>query len=129
MLNIKIITPLGLYKEAEIEALHVRSVEGEMTLLPNHIPVVAMLDTCKCRLRIQGEYEDYALAGGMLHLVNNEVRILTDAIEGQAEIDLERAQKAKERAERRLAKMDNATNMQRAEIALHKAINRINVHG
>ena len=60
---------------------------------------------------------------------NNEMRILTDAIEGRAEIDIERAKRAKERAEKRLAKQDERTNIKRAEVALAKAINRINVYG
>lgn len=129
MLSIKIITPLGLYLEGEVEAVHVKTVEGETTLLPNHIPLVAMLQTCKLQLRENGEYKDYALAGGMLHLLDNKVNILTDAIEGRTEIDVERARLAKERAERRLQKKDSDTNIKRAEIALAKAINRIHVYG
>ena len=60
---------------------------------------------------------------------DNEMRILTDAIEGREEIDIERAKRAKERAEARLAKRDNRTNIKRAEVALAKAINRIKVYG
>ena len=47
MIKIKIITPLGLYKEGEVGGVHVRTVEGETTILPNHMPIVAMLTTCK----------------------------------------------------------------------------------
>jgi len=129
MIHIKIITPLGLYTECDVEAVHVKTVEGEMTLLPHHTPLVAMLVTCKLQLMEHGEYKDYALAGGMLHMLNDQVNILTDAIEGREEIDIERANRAKERAQRRLAKKDSKTNIKRAEIALAKAINRINVYG
>lgn len=129
MLYIKIITPVGLYLEKEVEAVHVKTVEGETTLLPNHIPLVAMLETCKLQLRTNGEYTDYALAGGMLHLLENKVNILTDAIEGYSEIDIERARRAEQRARQRLEKKDTCTNMARAEIALSKAINRIQVYG
>lgn len=129
MIHIKIITPLGLYMEGDVEAIHVKTVEGETTLLPNHIPLVAMLETCKLQLREKGAYKDYALAGGMLHLLDNNANILTDAIEGREEIDLERAKQAKERAERRLQKVDSTTNVRRAEVALTKAINRIHVYG
>lgn len=129
MIHIKIITPLGLYMEGDVEAIHVKTVEGETTLLPNHIPLVAMLETCKLQLKEHGEYKDYALAGGMLHLLDNKANILSDAIEGREEIDVERATRAKERAERRLQKVDSKTNVKRAEIALAKAINRIHVYG
>lgn len=129
MIQIKIITPLGLYMEGNVEAVHLKTVEGERTILSNHIPLVAMLATCKCSLKENGVYHDYALAGGMLQMNNNEMRILTDAIEGKEEIDVERARRAKERAEKRLAKKEEQINQKRAEIALAKAINRIKVYG
>lgn len=129
MIALKIITPLGLYKECEVEAVNVKTVEGERTILSHHVPLVAMLATCRCSLKENGVYQDYALAGGLLQMSNNEMRILTDAIEGIAEIDIERAKRAKERAEKRLAKQDERTNIKRAEVALAKAINRINVYG
>lgn len=129
MIKLKIITPLGLYKEGEVEAVHLRTVEGETTILPNHIPLVAMVDTCKCSLREKGVYTDYAMASGLLQFADNEMRILSDAVEGRESIDIERAKRAKERAEKRLAKTDNDTNIKRAEIALAKAINRIRVSG
>ena len=50
MIKLKIITPLGLYKEGEVEAVHVTTVDGETTILSNHMPIVAMLKTCKCTL-------------------------------------------------------------------------------
>lgn len=129
MIKLKIITPLGLYKEGEVEAVHLRTVEGDITILPNHIPMVAMLTTCKCSLMQQGKYQDYAISGGLMQFADNEMRVLTDTIEGREEIDVERAKRAKERAEARLAKKDSRTNTKRAEVALTKAINRIRVHG
>lgn len=129
MIRIKIITPLGLYKEGDIEALNIKTTEGERTILSNHIPLVAMLMTCKCQLKENDSYHDYALAGGLLQMADNELRILTDAIEGREEIDIERAKRAKERAEQRLLKREERMNTQRAEISLAKAINRINVYG
>lgn len=129
MIKIKIITPLGLYKEGEVEAVHLCTVEGETTILPNHIPMVAMLKTCKCSLMENKQYKDYAIAGGLMQFADNEMRILTDAIEGREEIDIERAREAKKRAEARLAKKDSRANLQRAEVALARAINRIKVYG
>lgn len=129
MIHIKIITPLGLYTERDVEAVRVRSVEGEMTILPMHTPLVAMLETCKLSLMENGTYKDYALAGGMLYLKDDRMNMLTDAIEGQEEIDIERAKRAMERAQRRLEKKDSRTNLKRAQVALAKAINRINVSG
>ena len=128
MIKLKIITPLGLYQEGEVEAVHVTTVDGETTILSNHMPIVAMLKTCKCTLSEHKEQKDYALAGGLLQFADNEMRILTDAVEGREEIDIERAKRAKERAEARLKKQDSRTNIKRAEVALAKAINRIHVY-
>lgn len=128
-MKVKIITPVGLYKEGEYEALHVRTVEGELTLLPHHMPMVAMLATCKLQLQENKEYQDFAIAGGILHMEQDEVKILTDSIEGKKEIDIERARRAKERAQERLMKKDVETNIRRAEVALGKAINRMHVYG
>ena len=128
MIKIKIITPLGLYKEGTVSGVHVKTVDGETTILPNHMPIVAMLTTSKCSLMEGNEYKDYAIAGGLMQFKDNEMRILTDAIEGREEIDIERARRAKKRAEDRLKKRDERTNIKRAEVALSKAINRIKVY-
>lgn len=126
MIKVKIITPIGLYMDEEVEAVNVRTVEGETTILSNHMPLVAMLATSKCSLKQNGVYKPYAISGGLLQFGNNEMRILTDAIEGKEEIDLERAKEARKRAEARLAKTKDI-NIKRAEIALAKAINRIHI--
>lgn len=118
---------MGLYKECEASQVNACSVEGEFGLLENHMPMVAMLKISKLELVMQNDTQEFAVAGGMLHFADNEVRILTDSIEGEAEIDLERARKAKERAEKRLASQETEANMRKAEISLQKAINRISV--
>ena len=69
--------------------------------------------------------KEYAVAGGLLYFENDLATILTDAIESKEEIDLRRAEEAKQRAEARLD--DPNMDMRRAEVALKKAINRISV--
>ncbi len=127
MMQVKIITPVGLYKQCDALQVNACSVEGEFGLLANHMPLVAMLKISKLEIVLENDKQEYAIAGGLLHFANNEVRILTDSIEGEEEIDIERAQKAKARAEKRLASKESEANMRRAEIALQKAINRISL--
>lgn len=129
MMDVKIITPTGLYKQCQAIQINARSVEGEFGLLSNHMPMVVMLEISKLEIVDENDSKEYAISGGMLHFANNEVRILTDAIEGEEEIDLARAEKAKARAEKRLASQETEVNMRRAEVALRKAINRMNVKG
>lgn len=127
MIDVKIITPTGLYKECTATQINARSVEGEFGLLSDHMPMVAMLEISRLEIVDGNDSKEYAISGGMLHFAHNEARILTDAIEGEEDIDLVRAEKAKARAEKRLASHETEINMRRAEVALRKAINRINL--
>ncbi len=124
-MEVKIITPTGLYEECSATQINACSVEGEFGLLSNHMPMVVMLQVSRLEIVNNNERKEYAIAGGMLHFSNNKVNILTDSIEGNEEIDIERAQKAKARAEKRL--QSNDADYHRAELALKKAINRLKV--
>lgn len=127
MLKVKIITPRGLYNEIEASKIHCTTTEGECALLPNHMPIVATLRISHLYLSTPTEEKRYAISGGILQLNENEVRILVDTIEGENEVDIERAKKSIERAKKRLDKVDSNTSIKRAEVALEKAINRINL--
>ena len=130
MIKIRVVTPLGEYLDLDVKSIHVKSVEGEMTILPKHMPIVAALVPCRLKFKDGNDKDlDYAIAGGFLHFGNDEALLLTDAIEGKDEIDLERAKKAYERARARIDKKDTTTNMKRAELSLQRALNRISVHG
>ena len=130
MISLRIVTPHGKYTEFDVKSIHLRSVEGEMTLLTNHLPIFAALVPCRLGVVDQQDNRlEYALSGGFVHMENNKALILTDAIEGKGDIDLERAKKAYARARARIDKKDSATNLKRAQLALEKAINRINVYG
>lgn len=127
MLNVKIVTPTGLYGTFVASKIHATTKSGECALLPNHMPLVAMLEISKLILSVDDEDITFAISGGILHLHDNQVDLLVDSIEGKEEIDLERAQKSAERARKRLEKKDADTSIKRAEVALQRAINRINV--
>ncbi len=129
MMHIKVVTPTGVYMDREVNSVHVKSVEGEMTLLPNHTPLFAALVPCPLILKDESnEEKTYALSGGFLKFENGNTTILTDAIEGHDEIDIERARSAQKRAQDRIDKKDELTNMKRANLALARAINRIHVY-
>ncbi|WP_242744433.1 F0F1 ATP synthase subunit epsilon [Allobaculum sp. Allo2] len=69
----------------------------------------------------------YAISGGILQFYGDEARLLTDAIEGKAEIDIPRAKAALERARKRMEKQGDLDQMRRAELAMRRAINRLSV--
>ncbi|MGL5979100.1 MAG: ATP synthase F1 subunit epsilon [Erysipelotrichaceae bacterium] len=129
MLQIRIITPAGLYLTMEASMIQAVSTEGQFCLLPNHMPIVSMLTTSKLALVEQGFSHEYAISGGLLHLLNNQVNILVDTIESKNEINLERALEAKARAEAILTDHMEDNERKTAEVALMKAINRIKIKG
>lgn len=128
MIELKVVTPNGRYFEQPVKSIHAKSVMGEITILPNHMPIVMSL--VPCRLRIvneKGETEDFAISGGVLHYDDDHAALLTDAIEGKAEIDIPRAQKAYIRARKRMEKRDDLSELRKNELALQRAINRLSV--
>lgn len=127
MIKTKIVTPEGVYREFETAILNVRSTDGQRGILPNHMPTVLMLEISRLETKEEDKKKQYAIAGGMLYFENNVATILVDSIESQEEIDEQRALAAKSRAEERLNRKDPNVDIRRAEVALHKAINRINV--
>jgi len=125
MFKVQVITPLGDNKTIETNILNVRTSNGDIGVLANHMPIVAMLQiSMMSTIESDGRHR-YALAGGVLYFANNVATILTDAIERSDEIDLERALKAKERAEIEIK--DPNSDIKKAEVSLKRAINRINV--
>ncbi|MEG0165602.1 ATP synthase F1 subunit epsilon [Anaerorhabdus sp.] len=129
MIRCKIVTPFGKYKEMDTSILNVRNSIGEMGILPNRMPIVTMLEISKMSTIENGEREEYAIGGGLLYFKENEAMILVDSIENKKEIEKERASKAKQRAEKLLLKKDEGVDIKRAELALKRAMNRLDVLG
>lgn len=126
-LHVKIATPQGLYKELDTPIINIQTEDGDRGILPNHMPIVTMLKIGVMTCDENGVRNTYAIAGGLFYFRNNVAEILTDAIENRNEIDVERAERAKERSERRLNSKDPNIDIRRAEVALKKAMNRISV--
>ncbi|MBB5182392.1 ATP synthase F1 subunit epsilon [Catenisphaera adipataccumulans] len=128
-MEIKVVTPRGVYMKQTASAVHLASTEGEMTVLEHHVPIFAALVPCPLILTAEdGTKKEYALSGGFMKYGEGDCLILTDAIEGREEIDIERARQAYQRARDRIEKKDALTNMKRANLALARAINRIHVY-
>lgn len=130
MIHCRIVTPEGIYKEFDTPILNIETEDGQRGILPNHMPLVTMLKIGALSCDVDGVRTLYALAGGLFSFRDNLAEIFTDAIESQAEIDMHRAEEAKERAEGLLNKVDDPNiDQKRAEAALRRAMNRIRVKG
>ena len=129
MIHCRIVTPKGVYKEMDASIINIVTTDGERGILPNHMPLVTMLKIGKMTAEETTGRQEYAVAGGLFYFRDNLAEILTDAVESKEEIDIERAESAKQRAEKRLAANNPNLDIQRARIALEKALNRLSVSG
>ena len=112
-LKLKIITLEGVYLEKEVDLLNVVTTDGKITILANHLPLIANLKISVMYIKEEGLIIKYALAGGVLYVENNEAKIITSAIESAHEIDFIRAQNAYERAKNRLDSKDEDIDIKR----------------
>ena len=128
-LNLKIITPEGLFWNKEVEIVTVKTTEGYMGVLSGKSPVVASLDIAELKINKPGtkDYMICAIAGGLMYATPTSVDIITDAIEEKSKIDINRAEKAKKEAELALKQKSDDVQHHLASRALKRALNRIDV--
>jgi F-type H+-transporting ATPase subunit epsilon len=127
-LNLEIVTPSKSEFSGEIKSITVPGTKGRFQVLKNHAPIISTLDIGMIKVDLpDGKSKHYATAGGTIEVLDNKVLVLADSIEQESEIDEERALKAKQRAEERLAEMNSEINISRAQAALARAVNRINL--
>lgn len=125
--KLKIVTPKGIYKEADIEMLNLRTTSGQIGILANHLPLASAIAISEMNYIENGDRKYFAIAGGFVYVGEHDTTIIANAIESPEEIDINRALEAKKRAETRLEKSDEDTDILRAEMSLKKALMRIKV--
>ncbi len=125
-LHLEIVTPDKVVLSETVDYVGAPGFEGEFGILPNHIPFLAALRIGTLRYKIGGKTNDVFVSGGFAEISDNKVSILAESAERVEDIDVERARKAKERAELRLAQERDRIDAARAQAALQRAIARIN---
>jgi len=125
--KLKIVTPSGIYQDVEIDQLNIRSTAGQIGILAHHMPLACGIEISMMNYIIDKQRYEFAIGGGFMYVNDDETKIIANSIESKEEIDLNRAKEAKKRAEERIKNPSESTDLQRAEIALKKAITRINV--
>ncbi|GGF21945.1 ATP synthase epsilon chain [Halobacillus andaensis] len=126
-LTVSVVTPDGPVLEDAYEMVSCKAESGELGILPGHIPMVAPLTISSIRLKQEGSSERIAVSGGFLEVRPDQVTILAQSAEKPSDIDIDRARRAKERAEQRMANKQSDIDFRRAELALKRAINRLDV--
>lgn len=124
---LEIVTPERKVYEQEVNMIIARGVEGELGILPNHVPMVTPLKIAPLEAKKSGGNDTIAVSGGFMEVRSNKVVILAESAELPEEIDVDRAQAAKDRAQKRLQAKRDDIDHRRAELALQRALTRINV--
>ncbi|HAE91146.1 F0F1 ATP synthase subunit epsilon [Tissierella praeacuta] len=127
MFYLDIVTPDKPFFSDEVEMVIVRGIEGDMAILEGRAPITTPLKIGKVRIFQNGEEKIAAVVDGYISVVDNKTTIVTEAAEWPHEIDVERAEAAKERAENLLKSEKDNIDIERAELALRRAINRLEV--
>ncbi|HLR67728.1 F0F1 ATP synthase subunit epsilon [Virgibacillus alimentarius] len=126
-LTVSVVTPDGPVLEDDFDMVSCKSENGELGVLPGHIPLVAPLSISAVRLKRENDVTLLAVNGGFLEVQPEKITILAQSAEKPSDIDVERAKKAEERAKQRLQSKQDNVDFHRAELALKRALNRINV--
>ena len=128
MFTVRIITPQGFYRQFQASILNLRTTNGQIGLLANHMPLVAILETSIMNLvDEQKDRREFAIGEGVVYFEDNIAQVLVETCESKDEIDFQRAKQAYERAQQRLSKEYEDVDFQRAEKALKKAKNRLSL--
>ncbi len=127
--HLKISTPDGMAFEGDVERLRVRMIDGDVCLLAHHADYVSAVGAGEAAITMEdGTQRRAACIGGMLAMMKNEANLIATTFEWSDQIDLERAERAKARAQERLqAAKDDKREVMLAQAKLQRALVRINV--
>lgn len=126
-MRLKIVTPERVVFEDEVEAVYAKAVDGEIGILPKHIPMITPLEIGSLSYVKAGHKEPAAVMGGLLSTDGFNVTVLSEASELKTDVDKMRAEQSKERAESRLREKAETLDTERAQRALARALTRLKV--
>ena len=124
--NLQIISPTRVFFNEAVDMVEMKTTEGEIGVLAGHIPLTTIVAPGVMTITENGgQTKEAAVLEGFMEITQEKVTILAQSCEWPEEIDLNRANEARDRAERRIKSNDANINMSRAELALKKSLVRI----
>ena len=131
-IKLEIVSPDRVVCAADIDMLIARSTGGEIGILPKHIPLVTGLEPHAMKIHVDAKEQLIAVAGGFMEVTPDKITVLATAAEEPIDIDINRAQRAYERAQERLQRLRedpdaqaSIIDEQRASLALKRAAARL----
>ena len=125
LLNIS--TPEKVFYNGAVESVVLTTTEGEMGVLENHALTVVALETGPIRIKTAEGWRLGALSGGFAQITGAKLVILADTAEWPEDIEINRAEEAKHRAEERLRARRSEIEYVQSQVALKRAVNRLNI--
>lgn len=105
-MKLSIITPEKTAYEGEVDSVVLQTVEGEIGILPGHLPLITLLESGDIEVSAQGKKEYLAIDGGFAEVSNDNISVMTEAAIDVEEIDLEEVERAERRAQHYLAEAE-----------------------
>ncbi len=131
-LNLEVVTPTKLVVSDEVDLCTVPGTEGVFGVMANHAPILSTLKIGEMHYDKDGNIVRLAVSGGFVEVSANRMTVLAEAAEISEDIDVERALRAKERAEKRLQEAESGRediDIARAKAAMARALTRLKVAG
>lgn len=127
LFTLRIITPDRVFYEGEVSMVEFNTTEGEIGILKRHVPTTVILSPGILTITEEEETREAALHAGFAEILQDKVVIMAEIVEWPQEIDEQRAEEARKRAEERLHSKTPETDILRAETALQRAMARIHI--
>ncbi|MBA3005067.1 MAG: F0F1 ATP synthase subunit epsilon [Proteobacteria bacterium] len=129
-IRLEVVTPKGAIVSEDVDIVNAPGYGGDFGVLANHAPFLSTIRIGLLTYEQGKKRENLMISGGFCEVSNNKITFLVESAEHGKQIDVDRAMRAKERAEQRLAKAtqhDDLINRTRAEAALQRALARMKV--
>jgi len=129
-IKLEVVTPKGAVVNEDVDIVTAPGFAGEFGVLANHAPFLSTIKIGTLRYKKDGSEEELMISGGFCEVSDNKITFLVESAEHGHEIDVDRALKAKERAEKRLLSAmehQEKINRTRAEAAIQRALARLKV--
>lgn len=128
--RLEVISPERIFYNGEVEMVELTTTEGDIGIYADHIPLTTIVAPGVMTItESDGVLKEAAVLEGFMEITQEKVTILAQSCEWPEEIDVNRAQEAKARAERRLKSSDANINVARADLALRKSLIRLELAG
>ncbi len=128
--RLKIIAPERIFFDEDVDFVEYTTTEGSVGVYGDHIPMTQIIAPGVLRIHQNNEIKEAALLSGFVQILENNLTMLAESVEWPEEIDINRAEEARIRAERRLKGQGGAAyDMSRAEMALKRSLVRLNFKG